>query len=83
MKSEPEECSVDDALAAPSATVLWVGERNYQAHNLMRGAMRVGDGVLSYHSSCAEPGIVGIPQAASTPYPTVATNLQWGDTQFR
>ena len=69
MKSEPGECSVDDALAAPNATVPWVGVRNYQARNFMRDAMRVGDGVLFYHSSCAEPGVVGIAQVASTPYP--------------
>ena len=69
MKSEPEECSVDDALAAAKATVPWVGVRNYQARNFMKGAMRVGDGVLYYHSSCAEPGIVGIARVASTPYP--------------
>lgn len=69
MKSEPGECSVDDALAAPDATVPWVGVRNYQARNFMRDGMRVGDGVLFYHSSCAEPGIVGIAQVASTAYP--------------
>ncbi|MCJ0763502.1 EVE domain-containing protein [Variovorax terrae] len=65
MKSEPEECSIDDALAAPKATVPWVGVRNYQARNFMRDGMRVGDGVLFYHSSCAEPGIVGIARVAS------------------
>ncbi len=69
MKSEPAECSVDDALAAPRATVPWVGVRNYQARNFMRDGMRVGDGVLFYHSSCAEPGIVGVAQVASKPYP--------------
>ena len=69
MKSEPSECSVDDALAAPDATVPWVGVRNYQARNFMRDGMQVGDGVLFYHSSCAEPGIVGIARVASTPYP--------------
>lgn len=69
MKSEPEECSVDDALASKNATVPWVGVRNYQARNFMRDAMRVGDGVLFYHSSCAEPGIVGIARVASTAYP--------------
>ena len=69
MKSEPSEVSVDDALAAPDATVAWTGVRNYQARNFMRDAMRVGDGVLFYHSSCAEPGIVGIARVASTPYP--------------
>ena len=69
MKSEPEECSVDDALAAKNSTVPWVGVRNYQARNFMRDGMRVGDGVLFYHSSCAEPGIVGIAEVASTAYP--------------
>jgi predicted RNA-binding protein with PUA-like domain len=69
MKSEPEECSVDDALAAKNSTVPWVGVRNYQARNFMRDGMRVGDGVLFYHSSCAEPGIVGIAEVASAPYP--------------
>jgi predicted RNA-binding protein with PUA-like domain len=69
MKSEPSEVSVDDALAAPKSTVPWTGVRNYQARNFMRDAMRVGDGVLFYHSSCAEPGIVGIARVASTPYP--------------
>ena len=69
MKSEPDETSVDDALAAPDATVPWTGVRNYQARNFMRDAMRIGDGVLFYHSSCAEPGIVGIARVASAPYP--------------
>ena len=65
MKSEPSECSIDDALAATKATVPWTGVRNYQARNFMRDAMRVDDGVLFYHSSCAEPGIVGIARVAS------------------
>jgi predicted RNA-binding protein with PUA-like domain len=69
MKSEPDEVSVDDALAAPNATVPWTGVRNYQARNFMRDQMRLDDGVLFYHSSCAEPGIVGIARVASTPYP--------------
>ena len=69
MKSEPDEVSVDDAFAAPRHTVPWTGVRNYQARNFMRDQMRVGDGVLFYHSSCAEPGIVGVARVASTPYP--------------
>ena len=69
MKSEPEEVSVDDAIAAPKSTVAWTGVRNYQARNFMRDLMRVGDGVLFYHSSCPEPGIVGLGEVASTPYP--------------
>ncbi len=65
MKSEPDECSIDDALAAPGRTMPWTGVRNYQARNFMRDAMRVGDGVLFHHSSCAEPGIAGIARVAS------------------
>jgi predicted RNA-binding protein with PUA-like domain len=69
MKSEPAECSIDDLAAAPHRTVPWFGVRNYQARNFMRDAMRVGDGVLFYHSSCAEPGVAGLAEVASTPYP--------------
>ncbi len=69
MKSEPTECSIDDNLAAPNATVPWTGVRNYQARNFMRDDMRPGDGVFFYHSSCAEPGIVGLAEVAGRPYP--------------
>ncbi|MDE2428823.1 MAG: EVE domain-containing protein [Burkholderiales bacterium] len=67
MKSEPDEVSIDDALAQQS--VAWFGVRNYQARNFMRDAMRVGDGVLFYHSSCAEPGIAGLAEVVSGAYP--------------
>ena len=69
MKSEPSECSIDDLAAAPAQTVPWVGVRNYQARNFMRDEMRVGDGVLFYHSSCPEPGIAGLAEVASVAYP--------------
>lgn len=69
MKSEPDEASIDDALAAKNGTLPWTGVRNYQARNFMRDAMQVGDGVLFYHSSCAEPGIAGIAEVASACYP--------------
>ncbi|MFM1991712.1 MAG: hypothetical protein RJA99_4669 [Pseudomonadota bacterium] len=69
MKSEPEACSIDDALAAPGATVPWVGVRNYQARNFMRDAMRVGDGVVFWHSGCVPPGIAGLAEVVSAPYP--------------
>ena len=65
MKSEPQECSIDDALGAPKRSVPWTGVRNYQARNYMRDGMQVGDGVLFYHSSCPEPGIAGIARVAS------------------
>ena len=69
MKSEPAEVSIDDAMAAPKRTVAWFGVRNYQARNFMRDGMQVGDGVLFYHSSCAEPGIAGIAKVASSTRP--------------
>jgi predicted RNA-binding protein with PUA-like domain len=69
MKSEPQECSIDDALAAPGSTVPWVGVRNYQARNFMRDAMRPGDGVLFWHSGVQPPGIAGLAEVASAPYP--------------
>jgi predicted RNA-binding protein with PUA-like domain len=74
MKSEPSEVSIDDALKARQQTVAWVGVRNYQARNFMRDGMQVGDGVLFYHSSCAEPGIAGLAEVVSSAYPD--------DTQF-
>jgi predicted RNA-binding protein with PUA-like domain len=69
MKSEPDDCSIDDLAGRPHQTVPWTGVRNYQARNFMRDAMCVGDGVLFYHSSCAEPGIAGLAEVASSAYP--------------
>jgi predicted RNA-binding protein with PUA-like domain len=69
MKTEPDECSIDDVLSAPDRTTPWSGVRNYQARNFMRSRMRVGDGVLFYHSSCAEPGVAGVAEVASPAYP--------------
>jgi predicted RNA-binding protein with PUA-like domain len=68
MKSEPDECSMDDALAAPKRITPWTGVRNYQARNTMRDVMRIGDGVFFYHSSCPEPGIAGLAEVASGAY---------------
>ena len=69
MKSEPDEFSIDDLAKAPKQTTAWFGVRNYTARNFMRDDMRLGDGVLFYHSSCPEPGIAGIATVASRPYP--------------
>ena len=67
MKSEPEEASILDLQRA--GTLPWTGVRNYQARNFMRDAMRIGDGVLFYHSSCPEPGIAGLAEVCSESYP--------------
>ena len=68
MKTEPDECSIDDALSAPNRLTPWTGVRNYQARNFMLQEMGVGDGVLFYHSSCPEPGIAGLAEVASRAY---------------
>ncbi|MCG2575632.1 EVE domain-containing protein [Dechloromonas sp. XY25] len=67
MKSEPDEVSIDDLEKA--GTVPWFGVRNYQARNFMRDAMNIGDLAFFYHSGCAEPGIAGICEVCSEPYP--------------
>jgi len=67
MKSEPDEASILDLERA--GTLPWTGVRNYQARNFMRDAMRIGDGVLFYHSSCPEPGIAGLAEVCSAAYP--------------
>ena len=69
MKTEPDECSIDDVLAAKNRITPWSGVRNYQARNFMRDEMKVGDGVLFYHSSCPQPGIAGLAEVASAAYP--------------
>lgn len=66
MKSEPEDFSIDDLQRV--GTEPWTGVRNYQARNFMR-RMRPGDGVLFYHSGTEVPGIYGVAEVASTPYP--------------
>ena len=68
MKTEPDECSIDDVLAAKDRITPWSGVRNYQARNFMKDRMKVGDGVLFYHSSCPEPGIAGLAEVASPAY---------------
>ncbi len=66
MKSEPDAYSIDDL--ARDGRDMWDGIRNYQARNMMRDDMRIGDKVFFYHSSCKEPGVVGIMKVASKPY---------------
>ena len=67
MKSEPDAYSIDDLKRDKREP--WDGIRNYQARNMMRDDMRVGDKVFFYHSNCKEPGVVGIMKVASKPYP--------------
>lgn len=69
MKSEPSDLGIDDLAARPDQTIDWYGVRNYQARNFMRDQMSVGDKVFFYHSSCPEPGIVGLAEVSARAYP--------------
>ena len=67
MKSEPDVYSIDDL--ERDGREMWDGIRNYQARNMMRDDMRVGDEAIFYHSACKEPAAVGVMKIASEPYP--------------
>ena len=69
MKSEPNAFSIDDLKKMPDQTEHWDGVRNYQARNMMRDDMKVGDRVFFYHSNCEVPGIVGIMEVVREGYP--------------
>ncbi len=69
MKSEPEAFSIDDLIQSEQQTTHWDGIRNYQARNLMRDQMEIGDLAFFYHSNCKPPAIVGIMQVISKAYP--------------
>ncbi|MDQ4626113.1 EVE domain-containing protein [Janthinobacterium lividum] len=69
LKSEPDELSIDDVGLSPEAHHPWTGVRNYQARNYMRDQMAIGDLAFFYHSSCKEPGIAGVVEVTSGPYP--------------
>lgn len=69
MKTEPDVFSFEDLKNRPKQTEPWDGVRNYQARNFMRDDMKVGDLILFYHSNTNPPGVAGIAEVASTPYP--------------
>jgi predicted RNA-binding protein with PUA-like domain len=69
LKSEPDAFSIDDLRNCPGRTEHWDGIRNYQVRNFIRDDMRVGDLALFYHSSCPNPGVVGICEVISEAYP--------------
>ncbi|MGV3523986.1 MAG: EVE domain-containing protein [Candidatus Sericytochromatia bacterium] len=62
MKSEPHVYGL--AQLARDGETGWEGVRNYQARNLMRDSMQVGDPVLFYHSSCDPPGVAGLAEVS-------------------
>jgi len=69
MKSEPDVFGIDDLYRQKRKTDHWDGIRNYQARNFMRDGMKKGDLAFFYHSSCEQPGIVGIMEIIKQAYP--------------
>jgi predicted RNA-binding protein with PUA-like domain len=72
MKSEPSVFSIEHLAAAPQRTTFWDGVRNFQARNLLRDEVKLGDGVLFYHSSANPPAAVGIAKVVKAPSPDPA-----------
>lgn len=71
-KTEPNEYSIDDLAAAPEGVARWDGIRNYQARNLLRDEVQIGDQILVYHSSCKPAGVAGIARVVRSGYPDPA-----------
>lgn len=69
LKSEPETFGIDDLAARPGGVEPWDGVRNYQARNMLRDQMQVGDQAFFYHSNCPEPGIAGLMSIVRAGYP--------------
>lgn len=81
MKSEPETFGIDDLKKRPKQTEPWDGVRNYQARNMLRDQIKVGDQAFFYHSGCEVPGIAGIMEIVKAGYPDF-TAFDPGDHHF-
>lgn len=66
-KTEPDTFSIDTLRTQKVSC--WEGVRNYQARNMMRDQVKVGDFVLIYHSSCKNVGVAGIAKVVREAYP--------------
>jgi len=69
MKSEPDVFGIEHLARSPKRTVSWAGVRNYQVRNLIRDEIKVGDQAFFYHSSCPEPGVVGVMEVTRGAHP--------------
>ena len=67
MKSEPHVYSWDNL--NDDGSTHWDGVRNYQARNIMRDQMAIGDLVLFYHSNCKPPHVAGVAKVSKEGYP--------------
>ena len=73
-KSEPNNYSFADLLGEDGQVAEWDGVRNYQVRNFMRDEMKVGDGVLFYHSSAKPTAVMGTARIVKEAYPD---NTAW------
>jgi predicted RNA-binding protein with PUA-like domain len=67
-KTEPNSYSIDDLASEKAQTTFWDGVRNYQARNMLRDDVQLGDGVLFYHSNAKPPAIVGAAKVVKAGY---------------
>ncbi|PXF33082.1 EVE domain-containing protein [Pokkaliibacter plantistimulans] len=69
LKSEPDTFGIEHLERQPDQRSGWDGVRNYQARNFLRDQIKLGDLAFFYHSSCPQPGIVGIVEIVREGYP--------------
>lgn len=69
LKTEPDEFSIDDLMKLGKKSEPWNGIRNFQARNIMRDKIKVGDEAFIYHSSCKAVGIAGTAKVVKAAYP--------------
>ena len=67
MKVEPSAYTIADL--ERDGTTGWEGVRNYQARNLLRDELQVGDGVLFYASNADPSGVTGVAEVVRAGYP--------------
>ncbi len=67
MKSESSVFSIESLRKC--RTTCWDGVRNFEARNYLRNVIRVGDGVLFYHSNTEPVGIAGMAEVIRAGYP--------------
>ena len=67
MKSEPHVYPFSQLVEDGSTH--WDGVRNYQARNMMRDELKLGDMVLFYHSNTKPPHVAGIARVSREGYP--------------
>ncbi len=66
LKTDPDTFAWTDLEQSPGKKTIWDGVRNYQARNLLRDGMSVGDLALFYHSQAEPPAVVGIVRITKT-----------------